>query len=134
MVGYIRIVAKVAKSLEVYMARHAQGGRQKHRLPSRSRSVTPYNKLSELILIKKEKVSRLTCFALDERTIERKNEIMAPTAASVHSSVEDGYNGKGVEKDTVVLPVPVDRLQKWNIGMGVFHLIFGIVALAVGKR
>lgn len=33
----------------------------------------------------------------------------------------------------LVLPVPEAQLQKWNIGMFIFHAIFGIIALAVGK-
>jgi hypothetical protein len=38
-------------------------------------------------------------------------------------------------KDTaVVLPVPEDRLWAWNIGMSLFHAVFGFVALGVGKR
>lgn len=36
-------------------------------------------------------------------------------------------------KSAVSLPVPVAQLQKWNTGMCIFHAIFGIVVLTVGK-
>lgn len=33
----------------------------------------------------------------------------------------------------VSLPVPSARLKRWNLAMFVFHLAFGVIALAVGK-
>uniref|UniRef100_A0A7S0CHD2 Uncharacterized protein n=1 Tax=Proboscia inermis TaxID=420281 RepID=A0A7S0CHD2_9STRA len=36
-------------------------------------------------------------------------------------------------KTAVVLPVPIPQLQKWNTGMCIFHALFGIVVLSVGK-
>ena len=56
---------------------------------------------------------------------------MSSVSAQVHAKEVVGV---GMEEEKVVLPVPADRLRKWNIGMGIFHLIFGIIALAIGKR
>lgn len=50
--------------------------------------------------------------------------------------VAPGVEGEGWSRgrtDGTVLPVPEAQLQKWNIGMCVFHLAFGIIALVAGK-
>lgn len=54
-----------------------------------------------------------------------------------HGSVEVKACADGVTVEVgaaVVLPVPESTLQKWNVSMCVFHALFGIVALALGKR